>query len=188
MTVKKAISAIATAVVAFVLVVFGLKGCIVTTWSPANAPETYSIHGVDDRTIDMVFLNGNQIIMWYTDPAERYTEGVLVQMRGSRAIHYVGRLWRIEGPNVTLGYRICPAGTEPANLEIKCVGAYKNGKGDPVFLGKGESSYGVFLFAKDSVLWHGMRLEKTPTDQHFVQDCLDKLGGPKPVGTPSSTD
>jgi hypothetical protein len=159
---------------------FGLKGCVVTIWSSPKTPEIYSIQGQDNRVMSMIFLpKHHETMMWHFDPANDSAEGVLTKMRGSYGTHYIWRLWHIDGPGITFGYRIYPPDKKPVNMEITVLERYMSGKGNPSFPDKGDRSHQVLLFGKDVVKFQNMWLRKEPNNPEMIQALLSKLGGSK---------
>jgi len=154
---------------------FGLKGCVVTIWNSPKSPEVYSIQGQDGRVMSMIFLPKNETMIWHFDPANESAEGVLTKMRGSYGTHYFWRLWHVEGPGITLGYRIYPSDTEPVHMEITVLERFMSGRGDAGFPKKGERMHQVLLFGKDVVKFQSMWLRRVPDDPQMVQSLLTKL-------------
>lgn len=160
-----------------VFLLFGLKGCVVTIWSSPKSPEIYTIEGQDGRGMSMIFLPKNETMIWHFDPAQKTVEGVLTKMRGSYGTHYFWRLWHVEGPGITFGYRIYPSDTEPVHMEIAVLERYMSGTGNPAFPAKGDRTNQVLLFGKDTVQFQSMWLKRRPDDPEMVQSLLAKLGG-----------
>ena len=141
-----------------VFLFFGLKGCVVTGWSSPKTPETYSIQGQDGRIMLMIFLPKHETIIWHIDPENESVEGVLTKMRGTYGTHYIWRLWHVEGPGITFGYRIYPPETEPVNMEITVIERFMSGSINPGFPDKGDRTHQMLLFGKDVVKFQDMWL------------------------------
>jgi hypothetical protein len=164
-------------VVAFLY--FGLKGCVVAIWSSPRTPEIYSIQGQDGRVMSMIFLPKQETMIWHFDPANESAEGVLTKMLGSYGTHYFWRLWHVEGPGITFGYRVYPPDTEPVLMDIAVLERFMSGGGKPGFAEKGDRTHEVLLFGKDVVNFQSMWLRREPNDPERVQGLLAKLGGSK---------
>ena len=145
--------------------IIGLKGCIVTTWSSPDTIQTYAIEGADGRFGMVVFMPKNETMMWYTDPDQEKLEGVLVRMRGTYGTHYIGPLWRVEGPGVLIGIRWCPGGAKPVMMELETLNKHMEGPGDPYFPNVGKTNHEVLLFAGDRIKISNMWFHRVPTDE-----------------------
>jgi hypothetical protein len=176
---KKIASKIGIGVFVIAFLFFGLKGFLKTVWSSPKTPEIYSIQGQDGRIGSIIFLPNNETMLWDHNPGKDSTEGVLTKMRGSYGTHYFLRLWKIDGPGITFGYRIYPANTEPVNMEITVLEKYIRTKGEPVFPEKGDKRYQVLLFGKNMVNFQDMWFEREPNNSEMVQTLLALLGGSK---------
>lgn len=163
------------------ILLLGLKGCTIDVWESPSVAETYSIHGVDGRSLSITFLPDHQTLLWYADSTEQHFEGALVRMRGSRGRHYFWRVWHIEGPGVWFGWRIFPHGTVPVHMEIEVLSRYMEGRGRPTFPEVGERGHQVLFFSDHAVDYQGMRLQQERTDAVMVDALLAKLGGPQPL-------
>ncbi len=129
--------------------------------------------------MSIIFLPNHETMIWYHDPKEEHTEGILTEMKGTYATHYFWRLWHVEGPGISFGYRLYPTDTEPVNMEITILELYMVGRGNPTFPAKGERTYQVLLFAKNAVKFQNMWLEKEPANQEHIEMMLKLLGGSK---------
>jgi hypothetical protein len=179
MAIKDVASKAGVGIFVIIILLLGLKGCVVTTWGPPKAPTIYSIEGQDGRVMSMIFLPNHETMIWHFDPANESTEGVLTKMRGTYGTHYFWRFWHVEGPGITFGYRIYPSDTEPVHMEITVLERFMSGRGNPGFPEKGERTYQVLLFGKDIVKFQSMWLHKKPDNPEMVQKLLAKLGGSK---------
>ena len=177
MSAKNIASKIGIGLFVVVLVFFGLKGCVVTIWSSPKSPEIYSIEGEDGRVMSMIFLPKHETMIWHFDPAHKTAEGVLTKMRGSYGTHYFWRLWHVEGPGITFGYRIYPPDTEPVHMEITVIERFISGRGNPRFPEKGERTHQVLLFGKDALKFQSMWLRRGPDDPEMVKTLLAQVGG-----------
>jgi hypothetical protein len=168
-----------TGLTIIVFLFFGLKSCVITVWNSPEKPKIYSMEGQDHRAISMIFMPKNETMIWYFNPDVGTAEGVLTKMRGTYGTHYAWRIWHIEGPGVTFGYRIYPAETRPVNMEITVLERFMSGKGNPSFPDKGDRTHQVILFGKDVVKFQSMWLRKMPDNPEMVQTLLRNLGGSK---------
>ena len=164
-----------TILVVCVICFFGLKGCILTVWMYPEAPKKYEVVGEDGRTLSMIFLPSKRTIIHYTDPANREAEAVLTRMRGSFGTHYLGPLWRVEGPGVLLGLRWVPDGGEPLIMETKCLQKFRVGPGESTFPKVGKTSHPEIIFADGSLKWQGMWLAEVEADQTEIDELLNLL-------------
>ena len=162
-------------VIAFLFI--GLKSCVMTTWSSPKTPAIYSIAGMDGRVMTMIFMPQHKTMIWYSDPNERRIEGILAEMRGSYGTHYFWRLWHVDGPGIVFGYRLYPSDTKPVHMEIIVLERYMEGRGNPTFPDKGDTTYQVLLFGKESVRFQDMWLKKEENDPALVNALLSKFGG-----------
>jgi len=167
-------------IAAFVVVIvfFGLKGCIVTVWSPPPEPTTYAIHGKDGRNLAMVFLPEHETIFLYAEEKTGFIEASLTEMRGSYGTHYFWRLWSVATPGLTSGpftLRLYPAGSEPVVMETTVVRKFIQGTSKPNLPEEGKRTYPVILFSENALQFEGMLLAKEPTDARALQDLLRTL-------------
>ncbi len=158
---------------------FGAKGCIVTVWSAPTVAETFTARGADGRQMALMFLPQHDTMIWYSDPTDQRSEGILTRMKGCYGTHYFWRVWHIEGPSTSFGYRIYPAGVEPVQMEIQVLEKYSNGLGKSSLPEKGRTVYTVMLFGRDTIECDGTTLNRVATDEDGVRDLLAKLGGPR---------
>jgi hypothetical protein len=128
----------------------------------------------------MIFVPAHQTMIWYLDPNEHF-EGVLTRMKGVYGTHYLWRLWHVEGPGITFGWRIYPSNTKPVVMETTVLERYMGGKGNPTFPAKGQTVHPVLLFGEDAVRFHGMWLERETTDSNLTRELLSRLGGEQPL-------
>ena len=154
---------------------FGLKSCIVTVWMYPDAPQKYEVVGQDGRTLSMTFLPTKRTIVHYTDSANLESETVLTRMRGTFGTHYLGRLWRVEGPGVLLGIRWIPKGVKPLVMEIKTLEKFRVGPGESTFPKVGETTHSEMAFAEDAVKFQGMWLQEVPVDDAEIKELLSVL-------------
>jgi len=179
MPVKNIASKIGIGIFVVAFLFFGLKGCVTTIWSSPKTSEIYSFEGQDGRVMLMIFLPKHETMVWHFDPANESTEGILTKMRGVIGTHYFWRLWHIEGPGITFGYRIYPSDTKPVNMEIIVLEKFMSTTGKPALPEKRYRTNQVLLFGKDSVKFQDMWLRKEPYNPYMVQTLLAKLGGSK---------
>lgn len=164
-----------SALVVLAMLVFGLKSCTVSVWQSADKANSYAVVGGDSRSFRVVFLPHNETIIWYKDPANDFIEGVLTKMRGTYGTHYVWRLWKVEGPGVTFGYRIYPSDTEPIMMEVTVLERFIQGRGDPTFPSVGNRTHQVILFGRNAIRFQDMWLQKEPDDPELVALLQSKL-------------
>lgn len=91
-------SAIGGGLVFVLLLLLGLKTCIVTVWAPDKTTVRYAVVGGDGRTLEIYLFPDRRAIFWYTDPSLGVVDGSLAYLRGSVGTHYVGQLWHIGWP------------------------------------------------------------------------------------------
>jgi hypothetical protein len=77
----KMAKSVAGALVVCLFLFAGLKGCIVTTWSPPKQPISYQIVGEDDRSMSCTFLPDKRVVVIYGDPRSNTFEAVLLKLR-----------------------------------------------------------------------------------------------------------
>lgn len=174
---KKAPNKLAMAAIIIVFLFFGLKGFVMTVWSAPKSPETYTIHGSDNRSMVMTFLPKHQTMIWYFDPNTDFVEGILTEMKGTYGTHYFWNLWHIEGPGISFGYRLYPGNTEPVVMEMKILKKYISGRKNPTFPDAGATAYSVLLFGKEEVRYEDMWLKKTTSDPQFIDALMSKFEG-----------
>ena len=75
------VKSVAGAFVVCLLVLVGLKGCLVTTWGPPKQPTSYQIVGEDERSISFTFLPDKRAVVIYVDPRSNTFEAVLLKLR-----------------------------------------------------------------------------------------------------------
>lgn len=158
---KNIISTIIGVFLVCLFLFFGLKGCLIVAWESQKDPTAYSVRGVDGREMTIVFLPEHETMIWYVDPNSKHVEGVLTKMRGTYGTHYVGPLWRIDGPHAggLFGFRLLSTGQEPIHMEIIVLDKYIEGRGESSFLKTGETSYTVILKEKNKINFQNMWLE-----------------------------
>lgn len=163
---KNMMSKIIGVILVCLFLFFGLKSCILTTWESHNKPTTYSVRGVDGRDLSIIFLPEFETMIWYVDPNRNFTEGVLTKMRGSYGTHYLGPIWRVDGPRAggLFGFRWLPTGQEPVHMEIIHLDKYTEGQGESTFGKTGETFYSVILKEKDRIQFQGMWLDLVSSD------------------------
>jgi len=165
-------------------VLIGLKGCIVTVWTPPEEPKTYEIQGADGRFMRMVFLPDRTAINVYGDPNNNEHEAVLYKLNwGVVGKHYFWRVWNVsrEGDSL-LGFRLAPKGAEPARFEYEILQKWRMGHGDSSFPPVGKSIETVFWFKDGAMRFADMWLGETETDQEFVDLMLQLLKKEKQQG------
>ena len=166
------------AVVAVVLLC-GLKGCIVTVWVPPTQPKTYAIDGADGRFMRITFFPDRTglIVYFDPDPNEGLLEAVLYKFRwGEYGKHYFWRVWNVsrEGES-PFGLRIAKAGAKPIRFSYEIVNKWRLGPGDSTFPPVGKSIETVFWFTDDAMKFAGMWLPETDTDHEMVEEMLSLL-------------
>ncbi len=118
----------------------------------------------------MIFMPKSEVMIWYGDPKTKSREGVLTTMKGSYGTHYVGPVWRVEGPGTLLGWKWITDDMEPVHMEITVLEKYREGLGDSAFPSIGNRSYQVILVGKDRVRFQGTTLAKGPvTESQILQ-------------------
>ena len=175
---KSVASIIGTALVILAILLFGLKGCVVTIWKSSNTPTTYAIHGSDGRSLAMIFLPKNETIMLYTEDKAEFMEAALTKMRGTYGTHYFWRVWSVEDPDTVgglFGYRIYPDGAEPVVMETTVLEKFIHGSSKPTLRSEGDRTHPVILFSENAVRFEDMWLEKEPTNPELVRALIGKL-------------
>jgi hypothetical protein len=164
------ISKIVGVILVCLFLFFGLKGCIHFSWESHSKPMTYSIRGVDGRELSIIFLPEFETMMWYVDPNRNFTEGVLTKMIGSYGTHYLGPIWRVDGPRAggLLGFRWLPSGQEPVNMEITHLDKYTEGRGESAFGETPKTFYTVILKEKDRIQFQGMWFNLVSSDSNKI--------------------
>jgi len=163
-------SIIGVILIGAVIIFFAVKGMILHVWMSPAEPITYAIHGIDDRNLKVIFLPDNEGLFWYQD--ESIEEVVHAKLRGSYGTHYFWRLWKIEGPHISIGYRIYPSDVKPITMEIETIQKHIIGNGIPSFSKVGDTTYSTLLFGRDRLKFEGMWLKKEQTNTEFVSDSL----------------
>ncbi len=167
---KNIISKIIAGIVVCFFLFFGLKSCILVTWKSLDKPVTYSTLGIDGREFTIIFLPKFEAMIWYKDPNLNFVEGVLSKMRGSYGTHYIGPVWRVEGPRSggLFGFKWLDKGQEPVHMEIIVLDKYIEGQGVSAFGPVGETFYAVMLKDKNRIRFHGMWLEMVDSDSDKI--------------------
>jgi len=174
--IRSLILKIITIGIILVVMFFVIKTLIVTVWLSDSAPTTYAVYGEDGRIIKLIFLEKNNTLIWYNDPNIEFNEVILTHMRGSYATHYFWKLWYIDEPGISFGWRIYPEGVIPVSMEIEVLKKYSSGMGESTFPKMGEKFDSIILFKDNAIEFENMKLEKERTDPIFVQDLLLKAG------------
>ena len=172
----KIIIKIVLILVVLVLSLFSIKSCIMTTWSSPEEITTYSIYGVDGRTLSIVFMPNHMTYIIYMNEVKNSLEIELSEMKGVFGTHYFGTLWGIDGPGIgkgIFGLRIYPKNTKPVMMEKKVLCKYKQGNEDDMLRKKGDRTYSIILFGNDSIKFEDMWLLKEETDLEFVNFLSD---------------
>lgn len=174
---KNTISKMSGTILVCLFLFFGIKSCVITTWESHKNPATYSIRGVDGREMSIIFLPEFETIIWYTDPNRGFMEGVLAKMRGSYGTHYLGPLWRVDGPHAggLLGFRWLPGGQEPVHMEIINLDKYTEGRGESSFGKIGETFYTVILKEKDKIQFQGMWFDLVSSEPTRIAELRAKF-------------
>lgn len=169
-------------------VLLSLKGCVVTVWRAPEQAIHYAVVGADRRTLEITVFPDHEVILWYTDPSRQYLEGTLQKWKGSEGTHYFGRLWHIEGPGTTFGYRFYPAGLTPVMMEQTTLKTFRSSAGHSTFPEEGERGHSVLLFSEDSLVFGGMTLVQAEPDPEQLELRKALLGksevGNTPAGRP----
>lgn len=168
---------IITGIFILAIMFFGLKGCVQNVWMSPSNPEVYVIKGQDSRLMQIVLLPKNEVMIWYSDPNKKTTEGILTKMKGSYGTHYFWRLWHIEGPGINIGYRVFPEETQPVYMEVSVLEKYMSGTENSSFADVGSTTYQLLLFGKDRIQYQDMWFTKESYDPKMVSFLLEKLNG-----------
>lgn len=167
---KSIAAKVGTALVILLFLFFGLKGCIVSLWSPPKEIETYAISGADGRSLSIIFFPDRKTIFLYTEQGTGFVETSLTEMRGTYGTHYFGRLWNVSrhASGFWFGLRVYPAGSEPVIMETTVLKKFVHGTSKPSLPATGARTYPVLLFSKDAVQFEGMELRRQPTDHQLI--------------------
>ena len=179
---KTILSRIVTGAMVLAIAVFGLKGCIVTTWLSPAEPTTYAIRGSDGRALSMTFLPKNETLITYAERDSGFLELSLTKMRGVYGTHYFGRVWRLEGPAVgagLFGLRVYPEGSQPVVMETTVLKKFVHGTSKQTLPVEGEVTHPIILFSEKQVGFSGMTLDKELTDGKALEIALQTLRLPK---------
>lgn len=152
-----------------IFIAIGIKGCFVSIWQYPKKIEAYQIEGEDGRYMLIVFLPQKQTMIWYTDPNRQHTEGILARMKGTYGTHYIGPIWRVEGPGIFIGLRWYEKGIDPVVMEIRTLNKYIEGRGDSSFPSIGEVTHNEILFADNQIHFQSMWLDKTEIPEGEIQ-------------------
>ena len=164
-----------TIAVVSILCFLGIQGCTATTWMYPDVPKKYEVVGEDGRTLSMTFLPSKRTIIHYENPANIESESALARMRGSFGTHYLGPIWRVEGPGVLLGLRWVPDGARPVIMETKYLRTVKIGTGEWTFPNPGKTTHAEFTFADNSLRFQGMWLSEVEPNNVEIEDLLTLL-------------
>ena len=156
---------------------FGLKSFILVTWKSHDKPVTYATRGGDGREFSITFLPKFETIILYKDPNRKFVEGVLAKMRGSYGTHYIGPIWRVEGPRAggLFGFRYLPSGQEPVHMEIIPLDKYMEGQGTSAFGSVGETFYTVMLKENNRIQFQDVWLELVESDLETIATLRAKF-------------
>ena len=168
-------SAFAIAVVGGLAVV-GLRSCVTTVWTTGRDVKTYSAVGDDDRTLAVMLLPRNRVILWHSDGSREHSEVALAIWRGTDAVKYPGGWWHfpsvpMAGPNI----RKYQAGFEPVFMEMEVLEKQIDGNEPPAFPPVNRTARDVVLFAEDrsALYFDDMLLEETPVTPVLALYFLD---------------
>lgn len=153
----------------------GLKGCIVTVWTYPDTPRKYEVIGEDGHALSMTFLPTERTIMQYSDPANVESEIVLARMRGTFGTHYIGPLWRLEGPGVLIGLRWLPKGIQPLIMEIETLEKFRIGPGESIFPKVAGTTYSEMAFGDGTMRFQNMWLQEVHVDTATIEELLRVL-------------
>lgn len=162
--------ALGLAMFLFFLVV-GVRGCTGAAWVSGNEPEQYLLESGDGRVLSIFILPKNKVALLYADSANDEREAALVSWRGTYGDHYGFGLWHMEdapvpGPN----WRIFRRGFEPVFMQMDTLEKFREGRGNPVFPGEGNSVRDFILLAEDrsALVFDDMMLRKTDPSPIFA--------------------
>ena len=174
---KNLVSKVVGVTLVCLFIFFGFKSCIFTTWESHKSPTTYSISGVDGRELTIIFLPEFETMIWYVDPTRNFVEGVLANIRGSYGTHYLGPIWRVDGPRAGgfFGFWWLPEGQEPVHMEIQHLDKYTQGQGESTFGRSGETFYTVILKEKNRIRFQDMWLEMVNSDPTMTAELRAKF-------------
>ncbi|GEM_PF-5787509 len=173
----KVVRSIPAIIIVAVVLFFGLKGCIVTTWSPPKQPTTYAVVGEDDRKMTFTFLPDRRALIIYEDPNKSVFEAVLCRMRwGEYATHYFGPLWNVsQGAESFAGIRWVSNGAKPVRMSYEVLNKFHQGSGDSSFSPIGSEHETVFYFRDDEFKFSDMWLKKVLSDPTVIDPIIKKL-------------
>jgi hypothetical protein len=156
---------------------FGLKGCVVTTWTPPTQPASYRIIGEDDRSMTFTFLPDRRALITYDDPRSSSSESMLVRVKYAvYGTHYAGPLWNVSnGAESLLGFRWISGGAEPARFTYEVVNKHRIGFGDSTFPAVGTTTTSLFHFRDGAFKFADMWLKSVPYHESEVQPMVNAL-------------
>jgi len=140
----------------------GFRGCAGTTWMSPAEVESYTAVGDDGRTLTIVFLPENEVLLSFTDPYEDYAETALTMWRGEGGKWYPFNFFHFpDAPMSGLNWRRGPANSDGFFLESTVLEKYVVGSGAPVFPEKKDFGYLVVFFSEDrsALLFEGTVLD-----------------------------
>lgn len=154
--------------------VFGIKGCLVTTWSPPKEHKSYSIRGEDGRTMEFTFLPGRHALVAYGERATGNFEAELLKVKGGTyGTHYVGPLWNVSrGAESLFGIRWLAQGVEPVQCSIEVLDKIHHGFGDSAFSAVGTKHEVVWYFREGGFYFSGMWLNEAPHDAEMTDELI----------------
>lgn len=151
-----------------------IKGMFHSIWHTPDTVTTYSVDGVDGRSMTLLMLPGNLAYFVYTEPNPMFLEAIQVRLRGHYGTNYFGNIWNIDRSSTQspLGIRVYSDGVVPVILEADILGKYLNGNGNSSFPEKGEQMNPTLLISPSMVEFQGMPLTKVPNADNLTQNLM----------------
>jgi len=154
-----------------------VKNSVKTVWYSAATVKTYSVDGVDGRSMTLVLLPSNFGYFVYTEPDPAFIEAILVRFRGTVATNYFGNVWNIDRsyPQSPLGIRFYGEEVVPVIMEADIIGKFLNGNGTPSFPNEGERMDQILLFSPKMIEFQGMPLSNVPNSTDLTRNLMERL-------------
>lgn len=175
------IAKIVVGILIIAIILLGMKGQIIIPWSSPALPVSYSIFGKDGRSMQVILLPENKVLVWYYDEHHDYTEGTLVRWHGYVGTHYFLRIWNIGDPEEmfgqgVLGIRIYPEGIKPVVLDTEVLKHYIHGAMTPTLPSRGDRiRQQTVLFGSDVIRFQDMWLQKDDESKKELDEDISGM-------------
>lgn len=168
------------AVFIIAIVIIFIKSQFITPWKSPDKPTSYYKSWSDGRSIQIVILPGNKVIIWMYDQKENKSEASLLKWTGYVGTHYVGRIWNIDdndnsfGPSM-LGIRLYPEGVKPVVIDTEVINTVVDKNIKSAFPLKGDRiRQQTILFSDNAIRFQDVWLDKEVDDEE-MQSEIDGL-------------